>query len=846
MSDPQARIDELEHEVERLRREVERQRRLGRTSAREAIRSAERYRVIQERLIAARDQLKALQERRSVRMALDMSQKVRRVRRRLGRGSPPAKEPPARRSGHHPVTVDQERRFVEAAAARLRDLPVPPTSGPLVSIVMLNRDGAELLERFLPALAATAYRDVELIVIDNASTDTSLEVLAGFQPGFDVRVIRNDENATFSDANNQGLAAARGEFVLFLNNDIEPLEPGWLGWLVDSAGGSDVAAVGPRLVYPRRTTQPLAGAQHADLTLQNAGVAFRLVDGAPLPIAVGAGEDALSDDAVGVRDVAALTAACLLVRRPAIEAVGGFSPGYVYGQEDVDLCLKLRDRGGRLVYDGRAALWHHESSTRNLEEREARMARTVANRDQFVGRWGPRLYRTVLGDALRGGRFWCAEPFRLASIGLTGTIDGAVERGWAVASHDPERNGRDVVPDAVLVAEPGVDAHDLPMPAIRIAWIADRLDDWHAGPALDDYDIVVVPDADAGATVEARSPKKPVVVGTAPTAEALAAVIGRWLAARRVGIRIAVPSWDLAEGWGDTHFARDIQRALEAAGHPTRLHLRPHWDAWWATRDDVGLHLLGRAIAQRRPGRLEVLWHISHPDAASVETYEAHDLVFVASDSFARWMDRQVGVPVRPLHQATDPRRFDRSMTGPHHELLFVANSRGVRRHILADLLPTDRDLAVYGRAWTPARLDPRYLAGEHIANAELGGYYASADIVLNDHWADMQREGFLSNRLYDASAAGAFVVSDGIEGLEAEFDGGVVAYEDADDLRTIIERFLADPEARREHTARARAAVLARHTFERRIGEMLSVVEPMLAERAAEFDAGVPQLVER
>ena len=129
------------------------------------------------------------------------------------------------------MTVDQERQFVEAAAARLRDLPAPPTSGPLVSIVMLNRDGAELLERFLPALAATAYRDVELIVIDNASTDTSLAVLAAFQPGFEVRVIRNDENATFSDANNQGLATARGELVLFLNNDIEPLDPaGSGGW----------------------------------------------------------------------------------------------------------------------------------------------------------------------------------------------------------------------------------------------------------------------------------------------------------------------------------------------------------------------------------------------------------------------------------------------------------------------------------------------------------------------------------------------------------------------------------------------------------------------------------------
>jgi GT2 family glycosyltransferase len=846
MSDPHDHVDRLEAEVERLHREVERQRRLGRASAQDAIRAAERNRVAQEKLTATRAQLKALQERRSVQLALDMSRQVRRVRRRLTRQAAAPDEGPARRTRHRPASQEQERQFAAAAAERLLDLPPPPTTGPLVSIVMLNRDGEALLRRNLPALAATAYRDLELVVIDNASTDGSLDVLSEFRPRFDVRVIRNDDNATFSEANNQGTAAARGELVVFLNNDIEPLEPGWLGWLVDSAADPDVVAVGARLIYPRRTSPPLAGAQHADLTLQHAGVAFRMVDGAPLPVVLGGGEDALSDLAVGVRDVPALTAACLLVRRAAVEAVGGFSPGYVYGQEDVDLCLKLRDRGGRLVYDGRAALWHHESSSRNLEDRTARMARTVANRDRFIGQWAPRLYRTVLADALHGGGFWHAEPFRLATSGVPARFDGAAERGWVVTDHEAARNGRDTIPDAVLVAEPGVAGHDLPMAAIRIAWIADRLDAWLAGPTLDDYDIVVAPDADAATTIEARTRKRAVVVAAEPDAERLADVIGGWLAARRFGIRIAVPTWDVAEGWGDLHFARDAQRALERAGHPTRLLVRADWDAWWAAHDDVGLHLLGRAIAQRRHGRLEVLWHISHPDAASIETYEAHDLAFVASDSFARWMDAQVGVPVRTLHQATDPRRFDPSMEGPHHELLFVANSRGVRRHLLVDLLPTSRDLAVYGRAWTPARLDPRYLAGEHIPNRELGGYYASADIVLNDHWSDMQREGFLSNRLYDASAAGAFVISDGIEGLEAEFDGGVVAYDDPAELRALIDRFLADPDARREHAARARAAVLERHTFERRIAELLTAVEPALAARPASFERAVPQLAER
>jgi spore maturation protein CgeB len=202
-------------------------------------------------------------------------------------------------------------------------------------------------------------------------------------------------------------------------------------------------------------------------------------------------------------------------------------------------------------------------------------------------------------------------------------------------------------------------------------------------------------------------------------------------------------------------------------------------------------------------------------------------------------MGGRVDVPVRSLHQATVPRRFAPGATGPHHELLFVANSRGVRRHIIDDLLPIDHELAVYGKAWTPERLDQQYVAGEHIPNDQLGAYYASADIVLNDHWPDMQREGFLSNRLYDASAAGAFVITDDADGLEAEFDGGVVAYDDAADLHRLIDRFLADPAARAEHAARARAAVLARHTFEHRVSELFEHIGPLL-------DAQAPALPDR
>ena len=132
-----------------------------------------------------------------------------------------------------------------------------------------------------------------------------------------------------------------------------------------------------------------------------------------------------------------------------------------------------------------------------------------------------------------------------------------------------------------------------------------------------------------------------------------------------------------------------------------------------------------------------------------------------------------------PLHQATDPERFHPATGGPAHELLMVANTRGVRRSIIEDLTPTVHDLAIYGKGWTPDFVDPVHVRDERIPNRDLHRYYSAAGIVLNDHWPDMRSAGFLSNRLYDALASGAFVVSDAARGIEDEFDGAVVTYAD-------------------------------------------------------------------
>ncbi len=321
-------------------------------------------------------------------------------------------------------------------------------------------------------------------------------------------------------------------------------------------------------------------------------------------------------------------------------------------------------------------------------------------------------------------------------------------------------------------------------------------------------------------------------------------VLERWASAPHVDIAISPPENDGAQLWGDFHFGRAVQRALERRGLPARLRLRPSWVAADAAAADVLIHVFGAfgpEAPRPRSGQLSIVWIISHPDLVTDEVVAPYDLVFVASDGFAERLGARLGRPVAPLHQATDPDRFAPKAGGPAHELLFVANSRGVRRRIVDELTPTDLDLAVFGRRWTPDLLDPRYLRGENVPNADLATYYSAASIVLNDHWPDMAEQGFMSNRLYDAAACGAFVISDRSDGIDTEFDGGVVTFETGDELRDLVRRYLADAPARARHAERARAAVLARHTFGHRVDAMLAAAEGHLARRPSRIAGAVP-----
>lgn len=240
----------------------------------------------------------------------------------------------------------------------------------------------------------------------------------------------------------------------------------------------------------------------------------------------------------------------------------------------------------------------------------------------------------------------------------------------------------------------------------------------------------------------------------------------------------------------------------------------------------MAIHLKGLEPYVPKPAQFNVLWNISHPELVTPRECDKYDLVFVASERFARELNQKTETPVIVLEQATDPEVFFPE-TDPEYEreLVFVGNSRGVERRILRDLLPTDRDLAVWGRLWE-GRIDEKYLAGEFLPNSEVRKAYSSAAIVLNDHWDDMREHGFVSNRIYDALACGALVISDDLPEIEDRFGDAVVTYRTPEELRDLVDHYLANPEERRERGRRGWEKVLAGYTFEQRVERILAEVE--------------------
>ena len=535
-----------------------------------------------------------------------------------------------------------------ALARRLRDRlgPVPELpEWPPVSIVVLNRDGEDHLRLLLPRLAtATDYPRFELVLVDNDSSDGSVELARSLELPFPLTIVENDENLSFSDANDDAAERAAFDLLLFLNNDVEPFEPGWLKELVACLEGAEAAAVGATLLHGGDAPGRRSGAyavQHRRVELAGAPGFVRVVN---------AGGGAELEEPLPDLPATAATAACLLIGRDAFERVGGFTTGFQWGWEDVDLGLKLASGGDGIVCSGRSVLFHRESSTRAAATTDWQRSTRAHNRRLFAQRWGPQVRREYLLDRLTGRGFWTDSRPPLLVVALSGAderdlaareLADAVEgEGWRVSlveSPEDEARGLPDEADFALLTDPASGAPLSPgVPCV--AWVGDQAEAWAMARPLRSAELTLVEQLSFAPVLEAAG-VAPVLFSGAEDAARLTGLLRERVERLRFCLKLSRE--------GDVEpAALALRRSLERRGHACSLQLDDEWGLLGGMTADVAVACGDPADYAPKPAQVNVLWA---PRGVRPTHCDAWDLVLVAGEGEAERLAAQTPTPVVPL-----------------------------------------------------------------------------------------------------------------------------------------------------------------------------------------------------
>lgn len=916
------------------------------------------------------------------------------------------------------VNVEDPQKIYQKIISKQEDLNLDlPDSAPLVSVIIINRNGQDHLTRLFRSINKyNEYKNLEFVVVDNESTDNSLKVIDKYTEQFRIQVIKNDYNASFSKANNQAAEVANGEYLLLLNNDVEPTK-GWLSELVKCMQQNPSAGTcGSRLIY---SIQP-AGSMNKpyELTVQHTGIAFRVNDGSLQPYNLNKGVAYDSPEVMEQKECAAVTAACLLVRKSLYQELKGLDEGYVYGYEDVDFGLKVLSAGFKNIYCPTSILFHYEFGTQKENSRVELRDRRISNRELLREKWSAWIKKEILLDKLNGNSVISEESIKVAMI-VTESGDNVTagdyftalelgeslnEFGWEVEYISRKGNSHwyeigedvDVVISLLDVYNPAKVRSGNPN-LIKVAWMRNWFERWVEQPNFNEYDILLASSKIAcdlvhektGRTVEllriatnadrflqgnpepellcdycftgsywndareimdmlnpqninhklhiygknwdsvdkfkpyhygfvsyknmpniykstkividdANRVTKPYGAVNSRVFDAIAGgalvitngalgsqdvfngelpvftssselenllnyylsneearqekmknlqnivlnnhtyrhraielknILTSHVFKHRISIKIAAPKWDTVHEWGDYHMALGLKRQFEALGHRVIIQLLYEWDNGDDESCDTVIVLRGLNAYKPKKQHLNIMWNISHPDKITMDEMNEYDHVFISSEYWTQQVKDMLNVQVETMFQCTDPEVFrtpemDR-IEQYKKELLFVGNSRKVYRKIIKDLLPTNRDLNIYGTNWEKF-VDSKYIKGQHISNTELYNYYGSCDILLNDHWDEMREKGFISNRIFDALATEAFIISDKVWGIEEEFGDSIVTYDTPEELKELVEYYLSHPEKRKDKAQKGAKIVLEKHTYQQRAARFLEVIDSL------------------
>ncbi len=256
-----------------------------------------------------------------------------------------------------------------------------PDLSPLVSLIIPTRDRAQLLKRCLESInSRTDYRPFEIIVVDNGSVEAETVALFRAVEHENLRVLVASGPFNYSRLNNLAAAQARGDILVFLNNDTEIDDAGWLREMVSHAARPEVGAVGARLWYPDGTLQ------HGGVILGLGGVAGHAFPHIPR------GHPGYFNRAMLQQNCSAVTGACMAVRKTVFEELRGFDEenlGITFN--DIDFCLRLTERGYRVVWTPYSNLIHRESASRGHQRTLEEQAEFLRAADYMQTTWGAQL-----------------------------------------------------------------------------------------------------------------------------------------------------------------------------------------------------------------------------------------------------------------------------------------------------------------------------------------------------------------------------------------------------------------------------------------------------------------------
>lgn len=251
---------------------------------------------------------------------------------------------------------------------------------PLVSVIIPNKDHVEDLDLAIKSVKKGNYKNIEFVVCENNSTESkTFAYYDSVKDQDDIKVIRYDGDFNYSKINNYAREYAKGKYLLFLNNDVEMINPDSIHEMISYIKRDDVGIVGAKLLYKDKTYQ------HAGVVIGIGGIADHMFRG------ISDFDHTYMNRAQISQDYNAVTAACLMTKAKVFDEVGGFDEGIKVAFNDIDLCLKIRKNGYLVVYNPYSSFYHYESKSRGLEDTPEKVKRFNSEFAYFVKRWEDRL-----------------------------------------------------------------------------------------------------------------------------------------------------------------------------------------------------------------------------------------------------------------------------------------------------------------------------------------------------------------------------------------------------------------------------------------------------------------------